>query len=206
MTIPVPGKPETAVSDEAGKIYVNIEDKNSISEIDLTSGKVLNTWSLSPAEGPTGLVIDLKTKMLFAGCEKLLVGMSASTGRISSTLPIGEGCDGVAFDPEYSYVFASCGEGSLYVAKENAGGDCQIIDSIPTKRSARTITIDKDNHEVFMPAADFEKGPQAKGVSWEKEKGNYEANWGGKSGEDHSAQFTPSGEFLEIAFPTGHKG
>jgi hypothetical protein len=35
-------------------------------------------------------------------------------------------------------------------------------------------------------------------VSWEKEKGNYEANWGGKSGEDNSAQFTPSGDFVEI--------
>ena len=35
-------------------------------------------------------------------------------------------------------------------------------------------------------------------VSWEKEKGNFEANWGGKSGEDNSAMFTPSGSFLEI--------
>ena len=35
-------------------------------------------------------------------------------------------------------------------------------------------------------------------VAWEKEKGNYEANWGGKSGEDNSAQFTPSGDFVEI--------
>ncbi len=42
------------------------------------------------------------------------------------------------------------------------------------------------------------KYPEAKGVSWEKEKGNYEGNWGGKSGEDHSVQFTPSGEFLEM--------
>ena len=33
---------------------------------------------------------------------------------------------------------------------------------------------------------------------WEKEKGNYEANWGGKSGEDNSVQFTPSGNFIEI--------
>ncbi|HEV8079538.1 MAG TPA: hypothetical protein VGP43_02415 [Chitinophagaceae bacterium] len=34
-------------------------------------------------------------------------------------------------------------------------------------------------------------------VTWEKEKGNYEANWGGKSGEDHSVMFTPSGIFVE---------
>jgi hypothetical protein len=42
------------------------------------------------------------------------------------------------------------------------------------------------------------KYPTASKVSWEKEKGNYEANWGGKSGEDNSVQFTPSGVFVEI--------
>ena len=42
------------------------------------------------------------------------------------------------------------------------------------------------------------KYPQAKNVTWEKEKGNYEANWGGKSGEANAVQFTPSGEFVEI--------
>src|ERR1700687_4554191 len=42
------------------------------------------------------------------------------------------------------------------------------------------------------------KYPEAKKVTWEKEKGNYEANWGGKSGEDHSVQFSPSGDFIEM--------
>jgi hypothetical protein len=35
-------------------------------------------------------------------------------------------------------------------------------------------------------------------VAWEKEKGNYEANWGGKSGEDNSALFTPTANFIEL--------
>ena len=43
-----------------------------------------------------------------------------------------------------------------------------------------------------------EKYPSATNVTWEKEKGNYEANWGGKSGEDNSVQFTPTGNFIEI--------
>lgn len=42
------------------------------------------------------------------------------------------------------------------------------------------------------------KYPDAKKITWEKEKGNYEANWGGKSGEENSVQFTPSGQFIEI--------
>ncbi len=42
------------------------------------------------------------------------------------------------------------------------------------------------------------KYADAKNVTWEKENGNYEANWGGKSGEDNSVQFTPAGSFIEI--------
>lgn len=42
------------------------------------------------------------------------------------------------------------------------------------------------------------KYAEAKNVQWEKEKGNYEANWGGKSKEDNWVELTPSGEFIEI--------
>jgi hypothetical protein len=41
------------------------------------------------------------------------------------------------------------------------------------------------------------KYPNAGKAIWEKEKGNFEANWGGKSGEDMSVQFTPAGVFIE---------
>ncbi|HEY5327041.1 MAG TPA: PepSY-like domain-containing protein [Mucilaginibacter sp.] len=51
---------------------------------------------------------------------------------------------------------------------------------------------------AVVKAACEKKYPGATNVSWEKEKGNYEANWGGKSGEDNSVQFTPSGTFVEI--------
>lgn len=43
-----------------------------------------------------------------------------------------------------------------------------------------------------------QKYPSAANVTWEKEKGNYEANWGGKSKEDNSVVFTPAGQFVEM--------
>ena len=49
-----------------------------------------------------------------------------------------------------------------------------------------------------VKAACMKKFPAATKISWEKEDGNFEANWGGKSGEDNSAMFTPSGTFVEI--------
>lgn len=51
---------------------------------------------------------------------------------------------------------------------------------------------------IAVKAALAKKYPEASKVTWEKENGNYEANWGGKSGEDNSVQFTPSGNFIEI--------
>ncbi|MES2275157.1 MAG: PepSY-like domain-containing protein [Bacteroidota bacterium] len=41
------------------------------------------------------------------------------------------------------------------------------------------------------------KYPAATKITWEKEKGNFEANWGGKSGEDMSVMYTPAGVFVE---------
>jgi len=54
----------------------------------------------------------------------------------------------------------------------------------------------KDVPQVVKDAL-MKKYPDAAKVSWEKEKGNYEANWGGSSGEDNSVMFTPAGAFIE---------
>ncbi len=50
-----------------------------------------------------------------------------------------------------------------------------------------------------------QKYPAATAVTWEKEKGNFEANWGGRSKEDNSVLFSPSGSFIEqvVAIPAG---
>lgn len=61
---------------------------------------------------------------------------------------------------------------------------------------------DEMNEKINVPAAIknalVKKYPETTHVTWEKENGNYEANWGGKSGEDNSVQFTPAGNFIEI--------
>ena len=152
-TIALDGKPETAVSGEDGMVYVNIEDKNKITVVDIRKNAVVTSYPLG-AEGPTGLAIDLKTKHLFAGCDKTLVVMDATNGSVSK-VPIGDGCDGVGFDEGLGLVFASCGEGKLTVIKESP---LSVIDNVPTKRSARTCAVDSKTHAVYLPFADTEPG------------------------------------------------
>lgn len=157
-TIPVSGKPETAVSDNAGKIFVNIEDKNQIDVVDISNNRVIASWSIAPGDGPTGLAIDLKTKRLFAGCDKQLIVIDAANGNIVDKLPIGNGCDGVGFDSGLKYVFASCGEGKLSIIEELNADQFKVVDNVPTKRSARTIAVDTTKHEVYLPAAETQPG------------------------------------------------
>lgn len=154
-TIAVGGKPETAVSNGAGKIFVNIEDKNEIVAINIKTNTVESRWSIAPAEGPTGLAIDLKTNRLFAGCDKLLVVMDATNGKIVAKLPIADGCDGVGFDNGLKDVFASCGEGKLAIIHEDAADKFSLKENIDTKKTARTIAVDESKHAIYLPAADL---------------------------------------------------
>ncbi len=154
-SIAVGGKPETAVSDGAGKIFVNIEDKNEIVAIDATTFKVIGRWSITPAEGPTGLAYDKVTKRLFAGCEKMLAVVDATTGKVVATPVIGDGCDGVAFDAAKNNIYTSNGEGTVTVVHEDGPDKYTVVENIVSKRGARTIAIDKAG-TLYLPTADFE--------------------------------------------------
>ena len=156
-TIPLGGKPETAVSNDAGHVYVNVEDKNEIVDIDITKNVILAHWSIMPGESPTGLAIDNTTHRLFAGCEKQLIVLDAINGKVVDKLPIGDGCDGVAFDNKLKLIFTSNGEGTVTVIKENSATDFKVIETLKTKKGARTIGNDESTHNIYLPTADFEK-------------------------------------------------
>jgi len=64
------GKPEFLASDGAGKVYVNLEDKDQIAVVDLKARKVLAHWPVAPGGSPVGLSIDIAKHRLFVGCRK----------------------------------------------------------------------------------------------------------------------------------------
>ncbi|MEP7373669.1 MAG: YncE family protein [Chitinophagaceae bacterium] len=161
-SIDVGGKPETAVSNEAGKLYVNIEDKNEIVVVDLKTFKVQAHWPLAPAEEPTGLAIDRETNRLFAACgNKLLAIINTTNGKLIKTLPIGDGSDGAGFDAVTKNIFTSNGEGTMSVYHEKTANDFEMITTVNTKRGARTIAVDQQTHWIYLPTADFEPADPA---------------------------------------------
>jgi len=159
-TIDLPGQPEFAVSDEKGKVFVNLEDKSSITEIDSKKMTVITTWPLAPAEGPTGLAIDNKTHRLFAACEGQMVAVDANTGKVVATIPTGKGTDGMEFDPDLKYVFApNGGDGTLTVIHEDSPDKYSLVENVKTRPRARTMALDTKTHKVYLPIAEFGPAP-----------------------------------------------
>src|SRR5437016_2424460 len=156
-TIDLGGKPEFAVADGKGTIYVNNEDTSALHHLDAQNLKELHHWPLAPCKSPSGLATDLKTRRLFSVCdEKVMAVVNADTGKVVATPAICEGPDASAFDPSTGYVFASCGDGNLTVIHEDSPDKYTVVENVPTKKSARTMGLDLNTHNIFLPAADFD--------------------------------------------------
>lgn len=156
-TIALEGKPEFSVSDGKGRIYVNLEDKSSIAVINAQNNIVEHVWPISPGEEPTGLALDVVNHRLFSVCgNKLMVVTDSETGKVITSLPIGERSDGVAFDPELKQVYSSNGDKTMTVVREQNDGKFNVVENCPTQEGARTITVNRLTHHIYLSAADFE--------------------------------------------------
>jgi YVTN family beta-propeller protein len=163
-TIPLGGKPEFPASDGQGKVYVNIEDKSQIAEIDVTRLAVLNTWSIAPCEEPSALAFDVKHHRLFAGCgNKMMAVVDSDSGKVVTTVPIGEGVDAGRFNPNTQEVFMSCGEGVLTIIHEDTPDKYTVRQNLATVSGARTMALDKANNVAYLVTAQRENKPAAPG-------------------------------------------
>src|SRR3989449_3322181 len=91
-TIDLGGKPEFAVADDKGTIYVNNEDTSALHHLDAQNLKELHHWPLAPCKSPSGLAMDLANRRLFSVCdEKVMAVVNADTGKVVARPPIGAG-------------------------------------------------------------------------------------------------------------------
>ncbi|MBV8341137.1 MAG: YncE family protein [Gammaproteobacteria bacterium] len=161
-TLPLDAKPEFAASDGQGHLWVNLEDKNSIAQIDPRALKVTAVWPVTGCEEPSGLALDRAAKRLFAVCDnKIMAAIDTASGRVLGTAPIGGGVDAAAYDPGKGLAFASCGEGVLSVVRPGADGALAAIESAETRRGARTLALDERTHRIYLVTADFGPPPPA---------------------------------------------
>ena len=152
QTIPLTGTAETGQSDGAGKVFVNIEDKDQIDVIDVAAKKVVASWPVTPGASPTGMSFDAASQRLFVGAETVMLMMDGRSGKVITSVPICMGTDATWYDPGTKLAFSSCRDGHITVAKVD-GDKMTVVQTIATAPGSRTMGIDMTTHKLYVAAA-----------------------------------------------------
>jgi hypothetical protein len=199
-TIDLGGAPEQAASDGAGRVYVDVEDKDKVAVVDAKALKVITDYDLSgKGGGPAGLALDRKNHILFSFCHnpQTAVILNADDGKIITTLPIGNGVDAAEFNPDTLEAFSSQGDGTLTVIKENSPTDFAVEQTVKTKRGARTSTLDAKTGQIYLitaeqapPATRPATNPTGGATANAQGGGQPRGNGGGRGGQMAPDSFT----------------
>lgn len=155
-TIPIGGTAETGQADASlGKVFVNLEDTNSIDVIDMNTYKVVGNYKVAPAVAPTGMAVDAKTHRIFVtgGEAPIMVMLDATNGKVVAQAPACSGSDATWIDAGLNRAFASCSD---HITVLTIKGDTLTpLQTIDTMRGARTMTVDSATHRLYTAAGKF---------------------------------------------------
>ena len=156
------GRTEHLASDDAGHVFLNMQDRNTVLRLDAQALKVLDTWPLAPCEQPSSMDMDRKTERVFIGCRSgVMTVVDGNTGRIVTMLPIGRGVDATEFDPDRRLILFStgAGDGALSVFHEDTPDKYSPVENVKTQPGARTMALDRKTGRVYLSVANFGPTP-----------------------------------------------
>lgn len=155
------GRTEHLASDEAGHVFLNMQDRNTLLKLDARELKVLETWSTAPCEAPSSMDMDRAHSRIFIGCRGagMMAVVDATSGKIVATNPIGGGVDAAEFNPETGLVYFSTGaNGALSIFRQKSPNEYQLVENVPTQPGSRTMAVDRKTGRVYVAAAEL--GPR----------------------------------------------
>jgi DNA-binding beta-propeller fold protein YncE len=154
-TVDLGGGPEFAAADGDGFVFNNLEDESLVLKIDARTLKVEQRWPTAPCASPSSMALDRPNRRLFIGCRsKVMAVMNADTGKIITTLPIGDHVDATAFDPETRLIFNSNGEGTITVIHQDSPDKYSVVETVKTLPRAKTMALDSKTHQLSLSTAE----------------------------------------------------
>ncbi|HUD63852.1 MAG TPA: YncE family protein [Candidatus Sulfotelmatobacter sp.] len=154
-TVDLGGGPEFAAADGKGYVYDNLEDESLVLKINASDLKVEQRWPTAPCSSPSSMAMDRANRRLFLGCRsKVMAVLNADTGKVITTLPIGDHVDATAFDTETRMVFNSNGEGTVTVIHQDDPDKYSVVETVKTAPRAKTMALDPKTHRLFLSTAE----------------------------------------------------
>ena len=150
-TVDLGGGPEFAAADGNGFIFDNLEDESQVIKINARDLKVEQRWRTAPCSSPSSMAMDRVNRRLFVGCRsKIMAVLDADSGKVITTLPIGDHVDATAFDPERKLIFNSNGEGTITVIHQDSPDEYSVVETVKTASRAKTMALDPKTHQLYL--------------------------------------------------------
>jgi len=97
------------------------------------------------------MAMDRPNRRIFIGCRsKVMAVVDADSGKVITTIAIGDHVDASAFDPESRLIFNSNGEGTISIIHEDSPDKYSIVQTVKTLPRAKTLALDLKTHRVFL--------------------------------------------------------
>ena len=150
-TLNLGGGPEFAAADGDGYVFNNLEDQSKLVKINSKKLSVDERWPLAPCEAPSSMAMDRPNRRIFIGCRsKVMAVVDADSGKVITTVAIGDHVDASAFDPESKLIFNSNGEGTISIIHEDSPDTYSVVQTVKTLPRAKTLALDLQTHRVFL--------------------------------------------------------
>ena len=161
-TVKIGGSLEYAVADGRGRIWVNVEDKNEIAEIDTAKRTVLRRIALPGCDGPTGLALTTHGTLIASCANNVAKSVDAASGKLLGDIAIGPRPDAVIYDAQRERAYIPTGGDGMLTVIDTSGAEPRKLDAIATQRGARTGAVDPATGNVYLPAARYPNDGSAK--------------------------------------------
>src|SRR5215831_5599550 len=145
-------------------VFVNLQDKNVIAEIDPATDKEVAEHPVGKCKGNHGMALDSEHRLAFLSCEEndLMTVFRLDTHEPIAYFPQAKGGDVIAFDPGLKRIYVACYEGAISVFQEDDPTHFRKLGDVPVQKKVHSLTIDLSTHKVYAPEQEENGSPVAR--------------------------------------------
>lgn len=146
------GAGNTQYDPVSDRIFVTVDGRNELAEIDPHSDQIAGRYPLTGCRGSHGLLIDSEHRLAFAACEDnaKLVLFDLDTKKATATYSVGADPDVLAFDRVFSRLYVSAESGIISIFDER-GRSLEKIGEGFFAANAHSVAVDSRTHRVYFP-------------------------------------------------------
>jgi DNA-binding beta-propeller fold protein YncE len=146
------------------RIYVNLQDKNVIAEIDPATDKEVAEYPVGKCRGNHGMALDPEHRLAFLSCEgnDLMTVFRLDTHEPIAYFPQAKGGDVIAYDSGLKRIYVACYEGAISIFQEDDSTHVRKLGDVPVQKKVHSLAVDLNTHRVYVPEQEHDGAPAAR--------------------------------------------